>query len=122
MEKMIITKYVVLIFSSSVFEGIDWFMEVIRAMSTNISAVVESLVASIDDFVWMIDGFIRDTEVESIGKIIVALEGGDVVAGFNAAVGSVIVVGLSVGFIVESSSQVVLNVVDIAIGSSVNIF
>ena len=125
MKKMIITKYVVLILSPSGFEGIDWFMEVIGALSTNDNAVVGSLVASIDDVIWIIDGFVRDTAVKSIVRIIGELEAGGIAAGFNPTEGSIIVVGLSVGSIlsiVESLLQVASRVVDISIGSSVIMF
>ena len=108
---MIITKYVVLILSSSVFEATDWFMEVVAALG--------SLVASIDDVVWMIDKFVRDIGVDLVGKISGELEGADVAVEFNAIEGSVPVIGLSVGSIVESSLQVLVNVVEIDIGSSV---
>ena len=108
---MIITKYFVLILSASVFGGIDWFMEVV-------GAVVGSLLGSIDDVFWMINGFVRDTEVELVGKIVEKLEGAEVGAAFNATAGSVAMVGYAFGSIVESSLQVVLNVVDIAIGFS----
>ena len=98
-EKMIITKYVVLILSvlsPSVFEVINWFVEVI-------DAVVGSLFASIDDgVIRMIDVFVRDIEVEWNGKIIGKLEGADVVSVFNGTEGSVVVVGLPVGCRVES--------------------
>ena len=113
---MIITKYVVLILSPAVFEETDCFMEVVGVLSTD-NSVVGSLVASIDDVIWMIDVFVRDAEVESIGKIIGELEKGGVVAGFNATEGSGVVVGLSIGSIVASLLQVVSRVVDIAIGS-----
>ena len=117
---MVITKYVMLILSPSVFDRIEWFMEVVGALSINRfnGSVVGSLVGLMDDVVWMIDGFVGDTEVESIGKIIGKLEGTDVAAGFNAVEGGVVVVGLFVGSIVESSLQVFSNVVDIAIGFS----
>ena len=81
--------------------------------------VVRALVGSVDDFVWMIDGFVGGTEVCLIGKIIGELEGADVGVVYNATEGSIVVVGLCVGSVVESSLQVVLNVVDIGIGSPV---
>ena len=121
---MIITKYVVLIKSTSVFEPIDWCMEVIGAMSANgfNGSAVGSLDGSIDDVAWMIDGFMGDTEVNSIGKIIGELEGTPVAAAVNATDGTVADVRLSLGTIVESSLQIVLDVVDITIGSIVIIF
>ena len=100
-----------LILSPSVFDATDWFMEVVAA--------VGSLVGSIDDVVSMIDKLLRDRGVESVEKINEELEGADVAVEFNTTGGSVAVIGLSVGFIVESSLQVVLNVADIDIGSSV---
>ena len=125
---MIITKDVVVILSvlsPFVFEVIDWFVEVIGVLPTNKcnGAVVGLLAASMNDgVIRMIDEFVRDIEVESNGKIIGKLEGADVSSVFNATEGSVVVLGLSVGSIVENSLQVVLNVLDIAIGSSVIIF
>ena len=114
---MIITKYVGLILSPSVFEVIDW-VEVIGALLNKFDgAVVGSLIASIDEVIRVIDGFVRDTVVKLVVKMIGELEG-DVTAGFSATEGTVAVIGLSVGSIVDSSLQVVLNVVDIAIGSS----
>ena len=62
-------------------------------------------------FVCMIYMFEGHTELVSIGEIIGELEGSEI--------GSIIVVGLYVDSIVESSLQVVLNVADIAIGLSV---
>ena len=70
-------------------------------------------VGSIDDIIdidWVIDAFVRDTEVESVG----IGEGAVVDGALNATV-----VGLSVGCIVRNSSQVIWNVVDIAIGSAI---
>ena len=101
---MIITMYVVAILSPFVFETIEWFVGVVGALCTNEfnDSVVESLVASTDDVVWMIDGFVRDTEVESVGNIIGELEGADVGTAFNATEGIVAVVGFSVCSIVES--------------------
>ena len=69
--------------------------------------------------IWMIDGFGRDGGVESVRKTNGELEGADVGAASPATEGGIVVVGFSVGPIVDSSLQVVLNVVDIAIGSSV---
>ena len=96
-------------------------MEIIDALLTNEfnAAVVESLVGSIDDVVEMIDAFVRDSEVEFVGKIIGELEGAGVVAAVNVTEGSIAAIGVSVGSMVESSLHVVLNVVKIAIGSSV---
>ena len=78
---MIITKYVVFI--------LYWLVEVVGALSTNKlnGAVVGSSVGSINDVVWMIDGFVGDTEVGLIGGIIGELEGADVGAVFNATEG-----------------------------------
>ena len=111
--KMIITKYVVGLLSTAVCEAIDWFMEVVGAVSTNKynGAVVGSSVGSIDGVAWMIGVFVGDTEVESIGKIIGELEGEEVAA-FNVA-------ELSVRSIVKRLLHVISNAVDIAIGSSV---
>ena len=107
------------VISPSVFEVIDWFADVIGELSIikfN-DVVVGSLVASIaDGVIWMIDGFARYIEVESIGKIVGGLDGADVASAFNATEGNVVVVGLPVVSIVDSSLQAVLNVVDIAIG------
>ena len=98
---MIITKYFVLSSPPSIFEAMDWFMDIIDALITNEfnAVVVGSLIGSIDDDVEMIDAFVRDREVEFVGKIIGELEGAGV-----AAEGSIAVVGLStsVGSIVES--------------------
>ena len=107
---MIITKYVVLIFSPSVFDTIDGFVEATNGKVEG--AVVGSLVGFID-VVWMIVGFVGDREVKSVGKVIAELEGADVVAAFN------VTEGLLVGSIVKSSLQVDVNVIDIAIGCSV---
>ena len=70
----------------------------------------------------MIDGFVRDREVEVIEKINEELEGAAVGAATDSTKESVAVLGYSFGSIVGSLLQVVLNVVDIAIGSSVIIF
>ena len=100
---------------------IDWFMEIVGVLSTKRfnGPIVGPLVRSIDGGVWIIDGFVRDTEFESVGKLIGELEGADVVDALDATEGIVAMVVLSVGSIVESSLHVVLNVVDIAIGFSV---
>ena len=108
---MTITNYVVLILSSFVFEAIDWLVEVV-------GVTVGSLVTSINDVVWMIDGFVTETEVESVGKVIGGLEGADAAAPFIAAEGTVPVVGSTVGCIVNRLLQV-LNVVEIDTGFSV---
>ena len=121
---MIITKYAMLIWSASVFDAIDWFVEVTNSKSVeglvvgavsiteSNGSIVRSLVGSIDDVVLMIDGFGRDTAVELVGKIIEKWEGADVE-------GSIVVIGWSVGSIDGSSLHAVSYVVDIAIGSSI---
>ena len=85
---MIITKYV----------------EAVGELCTNKfnGAAVGSLVGSIDDAGWMVDGFVRDTEVDLIEEIIGELEGAEGAVAFNATEGSVVVVELSVGSRVES--------------------
>ena len=96
------------------------YVKVDGAPSTNEcnGAEVGSLVGSISDVAWMIDGFVRDTEVKSVEKIIEGLEGTDVAVAFNATEGSNVELELFVGSIVESLLQVASNV-DIVIGSSV---
>ena len=89
--------------SPSVFDVIDWFVEVVGAPSTKKfdGSVVGSLVGSIYDVVWIIDGFLRNTEVDMVEKMFGELEGADVSATFNGTEGSVVEVGLSVCSIVE---------------------
>ena len=55
-----------------------------------------------DDVTRMIDGVVKDIEVESIEKMNGELEGADVASAFNEIEGNVVVVGLSVGSIFES--------------------
>ena len=120
---MIIIKYVVLILLPFDCGMIEWFVEVVDALSTSEinGDGVGSLVCSIDDVVWMIDVVVRGTELGSDGRITGEFEGADVADSFNGNEGTVAVVGLSVDSIIESTLQVV-NVFDIALGCSVIIF